>query len=75
MICKNRYNVYGTAKSWHDKINTWVCELCNQPVEPKWSEEEQLTPKQKNGKVAEYTSTVNRADSKLHLTHLWIDLV
>lgn len=64
----------GTAKSWYDKINAWVCELCNKPVEPKWSEEEQLTLQQKNVKVAEYTSIVNRADSKLHLTHLWIDL-
>lgn len=65
----------GTAEIWHEKVNTWVCGLCNKTVETKWSEEERLTPKQKNGKVAEYTSTVNRADRKLHLTHLWIDLV
>uniref|UniRef100_UPI0040562F62 hypothetical protein n=1 Tax=Candidatus Electronema sp. TaxID=2698783 RepID=UPI0040562F62 len=65
----------GTAESWHDKINTWVRDLCTKPAEPKWSKEEQLMPKQVNGNVAEYTSTVNRhADSKLHLTHLWIDL-
>jgi hypothetical protein len=65
----------GTAQNWHEKVNTWICDLCAQPAEPKWSKEEQLALKQENGKVAEYTSTVNRADSKLHLTHLWIDLV
>ncbi|CAK8719268.1 hypothetical protein GCAAIG_08735 [Candidatus Electronema halotolerans] len=65
----------GNAESWRKKVNTWVCDLCAQPAEPKWSEEEQLALKHDNGKVAEYTSIVNRSDSKLHLTHLWIDLV
>ncbi|MCI5132221.1 MAG: hypothetical protein D3904_12040, partial [Candidatus Electrothrix sp. EH2] len=32
----------GTAETWHDKINTWIRELCSQPSEPAWSEREKL---------------------------------
>ncbi|MCI5218941.1 MAG: hypothetical protein D3914_07080 [Candidatus Electrothrix sp. LOE2] len=65
----------GTPETWHEKINTWIRELCGQSSEPAWSEQEQLTPTTNNGRVTEYTSAVERSDSKLHLTHLWISLV
>ena len=65
----------GTSDSWRRKVNTWICDLCRQPFEPAWSEHEQLTPLKTEGRVAECSSVVNRIDNKLHLTHLWIDLV
>lgn len=64
-----------TAEIWHERVNSWIRELCKQPSEPAWSEQEQLTPTTNNGRVTEYTSAVERSDSKLHLTHLWISLV
>ena len=65
----------GTAKTWHDKINTWICELSRQSSEPKWSEQEQLALKKNNGRVAEFASVAKRTDSELSMTHLWISLV
>lgn len=65
----------GTRDSWQGKVNTCICDLCSQPFDLAWSEREQLTPQETNGRVAEYSSVVSRADRDLHLTHLWIDLV
>ncbi|CAK8724843.1 hypothetical protein KKHLCK_15150 [Candidatus Electrothrix laxa] len=64
-----------TAKIWHEKINSWIRELCQQPSEPAWSKQEQLTPKKNNGQAAEYSSVVKRTDNELHMTHLWISLL
>ena len=64
----------GMPDSWQLKINSWIRDLCNQPFKLVWSENEQLTKKETDGRITEYSSTVNRADSELHLTHLWIDL-
>ena len=65
----------GTPDSWREKVNSWICDLCGQPFDLAWSEREQLTPQKTDGRVTEFSSVVNRADSELHLTHLWIDLV
>ncbi len=66
----------GTPETWHEKINTWIRELCGQSSEePKWSDQEQLRPKKNNGRVAEYASIVKRTDNELCMTHLWISLV
>jgi len=65
----------GTAERWHDKINTWIRELCRQSSEPNWSEQEQLALKKNNGRLAEYTSVIQRTDNELYMTHLWISLV
>lgn len=65
----------GTSDCWLKEINTWIRNLCSQPLELKWSEGEQLTPQKSDGRVTQYSSIVNRASSELHLTHLWIDLV
>ena len=65
----------GIADSWREKINTWICDLCSQPFDPAWSEREQLTLWKTDGRVTECSSIVNRVGSKLHLTHLWLDLV
>ncbi len=64
----------GTSDDWQKKTNTWICELCNQPFNPVWSEREQLTRQKSDERVIEYSSIVNRIDSVLHLAHLWIDL-
>ncbi len=64
----------GAPDNWHKKTNDWICELCNQPFDPAWSEQEQLTQQKIDGRVIEYLSVVNRVDSELLLTHLWIDL-
>lgn len=65
----------GTPDSWLKKISAWICDLCSQPCDPAWSEREQLTLQETDGRVTEYSSVVNRVDSELRLTHLWIDLV
>lgn len=64
----------GTPDGWQEKTNAWICELCNQPFDPAWSEKEQLKQRKTGGRIIEYSSVVNRAHSVLHLTHLWIDL-
>lgn len=65
----------GTPDSWEEKVNAWIFELCSQPSDgPAWSEREKLMPQKNNGRVAAYSSIVERNDSSLHLTHLWIDL-
>ncbi|MCI5212453.1 MAG: hypothetical protein D3910_27545 [Candidatus Electrothrix sp. ATG2] len=64
-----------TAEIWHGKINTWIRELCSQPSEPAWSEQEKLNLKKNNGRVTEYESVVKRTDSELQMTHLWISLL
>jgi hypothetical protein len=65
----------GTSESWQEQVNAWICDLCRQPSDPAWSEREKLMLQKTDGRVAEYSSIVNRVDSELHLTHLWIDLV
>lgn len=64
-----------TPESWQEKINAWISDLCCQPSDPAWSEREKLTAQKTDGRVAQYSSIVNRVESELHLTHLWIDLV
>jgi hypothetical protein len=64
----------GTSDDWQKKVNTWICELCNQHFNPAWTEHEQLKQKKSDGRVIEHSSVVNRVDSELHLTHLWVDL-
>jgi hypothetical protein len=64
-----------TAEIWHEKINTWIHELCDQSSEPAWSEQEKLNLKKTNGRVTEYESVVKRTDSELQMTHLWISLL
>lgn len=64
-----------TPDSWQEKVNAWISDLCSQPSAPAWSEREKLTPQKIDGRVAKYSSIVNRVGSELHLTHLWIDLV
>ena len=65
----------GTPNDWHGKINSWICELHGWPFEPEWLETEQLAFQQADRVITQYSSTVYRSDSKLLLTHLWIDLV
>jgi len=65
----------GTTDNWQGKVNAWICDLCCQPFVPVWSEREQLTRQKTDGRITTYSSFVNRLDSELHLTHLWIDLV
>ncbi len=65
----------GTPDDWHEKINSWICDLNGGSFEPEWSETEQLAFQYSDKSIAEYSSTVNRSSSKLSLTHLWIDLV
>ena len=65
----------GTPDSWREKVNAWIYDLCSQHFDPEWSEREQLTPQETDGRVAKYSSIVNRVGSELHLTHLWLDLV
>ncbi|MBK5274377.1 MAG: hypothetical protein JJE30_04935 [Desulfuromonadales bacterium] len=60
---------------WCEKINSWVSDLSIQTFEPAWSEREQLTPPETDGRITKCTSVVNRTKSKLHLTHLWINLI
>lgn len=64
-----------TPEIWCEKINSWISDLCSQSFEPAWSELEQLTPPETDGKVTECTSVVHRAGSELHLKHLWINLI
>lgn len=65
----------GESDNWEVKINSWIRDLCEEPFELAWSELEQLNKQESNGHVREYFSIVDRVDNKLHLTHLWIDLV
>lgn len=65
----------GTPDSWQEKVNSWICDLCSQPFDPAWSGREKLFPQKTDRRVTEFSSIVNRVDSELHLTHLWIDLV
>lgn len=64
-----------TPAIWCEKINSWISDLCSQPFEPAWSEQEQLTQPITDGQVTECTSVVYRAGSELHLKHLWINLI
>lgn len=64
-----------TPENWCEKINTWILDLCSQTFEPVWSEREQLTPPETDGRVTKCTSVVHRTKNELHLTHLWINLV
>ena len=65
----------GTPDNWREKINSWICDLCDRPFDPAWSEGEQLAQQKTDGRITECSSIVNRVSSELHLTHLWIDLV
>lgn len=64
-----------TPGSWIEKVNNWICDLCDQPSNPAWSELEKLTLQKLDGRVANYKSIVNRIESELYLTHLWVNLV
>ncbi|QEM69790.1 hypothetical protein FO488_17595 [Geobacter sp. FeAm09] len=64
-----------TQENWRKSINTWISDLCNQPFEPAWSEEEHLTYQMSDGKVTKSSSLVHRTGSELNLTHLWVNLV
>lgn len=64
-----------TPEIWCQKINSWISGLCSQTFEPAWSEREQLTPPETDGRVSRSSSVVHRTKSELHLTHLWINLV
>lgn len=64
----------GTPDIWRKEVNAWISDLSAQTHEPPWSETEQLTPHEINGRVASCSSIAIRADSTLRLTHLWIDL-
>jgi len=65
----------GTPDGWREKINSWICDLCDQPFDPAWSESEKLAQQKTDGRISECSSIVNRVSGELHLTHLWIDLV
>ncbi len=64
-----------TPEIWREKINTWISALCSHSFEPAWSEQEQLIPPVTDGRVTKCTSVVQRSESKLHLTHLWVNLI
>jgi len=64
----------GIPAFWHGQINSWVIELARQEHDPAWSAEEQLTILGVEGKGSTFTSTAFRSNSKIHLTHLWVDL-
>lgn len=64
-----------TADCWIEKVNSWICDLCSQPSDPAWLELEKLTLQKIDGRVAKFSSIVNRLESKIYLTHLWVDLV
>jgi len=65
----------GTPDSWREQVNTWISELSSQQHDPAWLEQEHLTPLTAEGRGTECSSVVCRHDSKLHLKHLWINLV
>jgi hypothetical protein len=60
---------------WLGQINSWISELSLQQDSPKWSEEEHLAPVATDGRISESASIICRQADKLHLTHLWINLV
>ncbi len=64
-----------TAENWYAKINSWIFELSDQSGDSTWSEQEKLNLKKNNGRVTEFASVVQRTDSELCMTHLWINLV
>lgn len=64
-----------TPEIWCEKINSWISDLCSHSFEPSWSEREQLTPPETDGRITKCTSVVHRTKSELHLTHLWINLI
>jgi hypothetical protein len=60
---------------WLGQINSWISELSLQQDSPKWSEEEHLAQVATERRISESASIVCRQADKLHLTHLWINLV
>ncbi|RII26927.1 MAG: hypothetical protein CXR30_16005 [Geobacter sp.] len=60
---------------WWTQINSWISELTSQVAAPRWSHEECLSPLDTSVRVSKSTSIVIRAAEKLHLTHLWINLI
>lgn len=64
-----------TPNYWHGQINSWISELSHEQEIPNWSEEEHLSPVATDEGISESTSLVYRQADKLHLTHLWINLV
>ena len=64
-----------TPEIWGEKINSWISGLCRHSFEPAWSEREQLTPSETDGSITKCTSVIQRSENKLHLTHLWINLI
>lgn len=63
-----------TPEIWCKKINSWISNLCSHSFEPAWSEREQLTPLETDGRITKCASVVHRNESELHLIHLWINL-
>lgn len=64
-----------TPEIWHEKINTWISDLCSQTFEPVWSERERLSNPVTDVRISKCTSVVQRSESQLHLTHLWVNLI
>jgi hypothetical protein len=60
---------------WLGQINSWISDLSLQQDSPKWSEEEHLAQVATERRISESASIVFRQADKLHLTHLWINLV
>lgn len=64
-----------TPDYWWKQINSWISELTLQQATPMWSHEEQLLPISTSKQLSQSASIVIRETDKLHLTHLWINLV
>ncbi|OGU07873.1 MAG: hypothetical protein A2X82_15850 [Geobacteraceae bacterium GWC2_55_20] len=64
-----------TPDYWYQQLNSWISELTSQEEAPRWSHEEQLSPICTSELLSESASIVIRKADKLHLTHLWINLV
>jgi len=64
-----------TPGYWWKQINSWISELMLQQATPMWSCDEQLLPISTSKQISQSASIVIREADKLHLTHLWINLV
>jgi Uma2 family endonuclease len=64
-----------TPGYWHGQINSWISELSQQQHDPEWLEQERLATPTTKGRISESMSVVCRQADKIHLSHLWINLV
>jgi hypothetical protein len=64
-----------TFDIWFERVNSWICDLTKQEHDPGWVKEETLALLSKEHRIMESYSTVYRHADKLHLTHLWINLL